>query len=249
MFHCAEPDEAGFGVMISTPGLTRSSQVWMLSGLPLRTTKTTTEDVAMPLVGVSFQSAATSPASTRRVTSGSREKWTTSASRPPSTARLWSPEAPYDVLNVDVLAGVGLLEVLEDGLVGRLEDREADDADACSSELQLPLAEHAVKASTPATEAATAALILMFIVFSFPPAHEGVISSMSEASRLRFKVRIVDQVSSVSPDHCPSAEIGSRRWSAAIVEGRTAGSTRPNWNGRSSRWPTASEPPTARRRK
>ena len=73
MFHRAEPEEPGFGVMISTPGSTRSSQVSMLSGLPSRTTNTTTEEVAMPLVSLSFQSSATSPSSTRRVTSVSRE--------------------------------------------------------------------------------------------------------------------------------------------------------------------------------
>ena len=94
MFHRAEPEEPGFGVMISTPGFTMSSQDWMLSGLPLRTTKTTTEDVAMPLVALSFHVESTMPESTRRVTSVSSEKCTTSASRPPSTARLWSPEAP-----------------------------------------------------------------------------------------------------------------------------------------------------------
>jgi hypothetical protein len=65
-------------------------------GLPLRTTKTTTDWVQMPLVSLFFQSSLTSPASTRRVTSGSREKWTSSASCPASTARLWSPDAPYD---------------------------------------------------------------------------------------------------------------------------------------------------------
>ncbi len=99
MFHRAEPEEPGFGVMMSTPGFTMSSQVWMLSGLPLRTTNTTTDEVAMPLVGVSFQFSSTRPSPTRRVTSVSREKWTTSAAAPLSTARLWSPEAPYDVLN------------------------------------------------------------------------------------------------------------------------------------------------------
>ena len=36
MFQRAEPDEAGFGVTISTPGLIRSSQPLMFFGLPLR---------------------------------------------------------------------------------------------------------------------------------------------------------------------------------------------------------------------
>src|SRR6476469_9433708 len=103
MFHRAEPDEAGFGVMTSTPGLTRSSHVLMLSGLPGRTTNTTTDEVMMPFVLSWFQSSATLPSSTRRVTSVSSEKCTKSAACPPATARLWSPEAPYDVLKVTPL--------------------------------------------------------------------------------------------------------------------------------------------------
>ena len=35
MFHFAEPEEAGLGVMILTPGLTRSSQVLMLQRVAL----------------------------------------------------------------------------------------------------------------------------------------------------------------------------------------------------------------------
>ena len=51
MFHLAEPEEAGLGVMILTPGLTRSSQVLMPSGLPLRTRNTTSESVQDALGG------------------------------------------------------------------------------------------------------------------------------------------------------------------------------------------------------
>ena len=71
----------------------------MFFGLPLRTTNETTEVVTRPLVGVVFQSLFTSPASTRRVMSGSVENVTTSAGWPASTARDWSPDAPNDVLN------------------------------------------------------------------------------------------------------------------------------------------------------
>ena len=49
MFQRAAPEENGFGVMTSTPGLVRSSQVLMFFGLPLRVTRTTTELVTMPL--------------------------------------------------------------------------------------------------------------------------------------------------------------------------------------------------------
>ena len=67
MFHFAEPDEAGLGVTILTPGLIRSSQLVMCFGLPLRTTMTTTDWVQMPLVALSFQSLADQPASTSLV--------------------------------------------------------------------------------------------------------------------------------------------------------------------------------------
>jgi hypothetical protein len=52
MFHFADPDEDGFGVTIPTPGFTRSSQVLIPLGLPLRTTITTTDCVRTPLAGV-----------------------------------------------------------------------------------------------------------------------------------------------------------------------------------------------------
>ena len=66
-------------------------------GLPLRTAKTTTESVRIPLCSSAFQSGATMPAFTRRVMSGSSENSTTSAGWPASTARLWSPDAPNDL--------------------------------------------------------------------------------------------------------------------------------------------------------
>ena len=76
MFHLAEPEEPGFGVTILTPGLTRSSQLLMFLGLPLRTTIATTDCVTMPLLAPLFQSSATSCSSMSLVTSGSRERWT-----------------------------------------------------------------------------------------------------------------------------------------------------------------------------
>src|SRR5215467_3745115 len=96
----APPDVNGFGTSTSTPGRSRSSHVRMCLGFPLRTTSTTTEFVTNPRYRSAFQSEATNPSLTRRVMSGSSEKATTSAGRPESTARLWSPDAPYDSLNV-----------------------------------------------------------------------------------------------------------------------------------------------------
>ncbi len=75
MFHFAEPDDDGTGVTILTPGLTRSSQPVMCSGLPLRTTMTTTESETRPLVGPAFQLASTLPG-TSLVRSGATEKAT-----------------------------------------------------------------------------------------------------------------------------------------------------------------------------
>src|SRR4051812_25401686 len=82
------------------PGLARSSQPLTPLGLPLRTASTTTESVAMPLYWSLSQLSETLPAFTRRVTSGASDSSTTSAASPPSTARLWSPDAPYDSLMV-----------------------------------------------------------------------------------------------------------------------------------------------------
>ena len=100
MFHWAPPEVNGFGVITSTPSLRRSSQVWMFSGLPGRTAKTTTESVTMPLYSFWFQSASTSPASTRRVTSGSSEKRDDVGG-----------EARLDGTALLARRGVGLLEV------------------------------------------------------------------------------------------------------------------------------------------
>ena len=53
----------------------------------------------MPLLSPYSQSGATTPASTSRVMSGASENATTSAASPASTARLCSPELPYDWSN------------------------------------------------------------------------------------------------------------------------------------------------------
>src|SRR5690242_8672513 len=106
MFHFAAPEVNGLGVRTLTPGLSRSSQVWMFFGLPLRTTNETTERETRPLVAFWAQLGSTSPALTSRVMSGSSENATTSAACPASTARLWSPEAPKDSLNETPLPAV-----------------------------------------------------------------------------------------------------------------------------------------------
>ncbi len=185
MFHFAEPDEAGLGVMISTPGLTRSSQPWMPSGLPSRTTNDTTEDVAMPLVSLSFQSSATRPASTSRCRSGSREKCTTSASSPPSTARLWSPEAPYDVWKVTPSPSEVPSNSSNTGTLAA-SSTEKPTRLSRSPPVAPPLApEQAVRASTPVSDAATAALNLAVMSISLllrTPTREGAYLTIDEQS-------------------------------------------------------------------
>src|SRR5579862_2703042 len=96
MFQRALPEVDGFGVITSTPGLTRSSQPVMFFGLPLRTTSTTTESLEKPCSGFASQSFDTIPSLTSRVMSGVVENATTSAGWPESTARLCEPEAPND---------------------------------------------------------------------------------------------------------------------------------------------------------
>lgn len=99
MFHFAPPEVCGLGVTTCTPGLTTSAQVRMFFGLPLRTARTTTELVTVPLVGPAAHPFATLPASTSFSTSGASETATTSAGSPAITARACSPEAPKDCLN------------------------------------------------------------------------------------------------------------------------------------------------------
>src|ERR1700693_289453 len=99
MFQRALPEVEGFGVITSTPGLTRSSQPLMCLGLPLRTTSTTTESLTIPLAALASQVLETMPAFTRRVMSGVVENATTSAGWPEATARLCAPDAPNDSLN------------------------------------------------------------------------------------------------------------------------------------------------------
>src|SRR5436309_13529 len=99
MFHRALPEVAGFGVITSMPGLTKSSQPLMCLGLPLRTTSAATESEGTPFEPTVSQLLETIPLLTRRVTSGVVEKATTSAGWPDATARLCAPDGPNDWVN------------------------------------------------------------------------------------------------------------------------------------------------------
>src|SRR5579859_1625343 len=99
MFHFADPDDAGSGVTILTPGLIRSSQPVMCRGLPLRTAITTTESATIPFVVPDFHPGATN-LGTSFVRSEPVEKLTKSAGWPFATALLCVPLAPYDAENV-----------------------------------------------------------------------------------------------------------------------------------------------------
>ena len=106
MFHRALPELNGFGVTTWMPGLIRSDQFSMWSGLPLRTTNTTTESVTIPWSGPTVsQLDDTSPAFTSLAMSGSSEKLTTSAGWPSTTSLACGARCPEGVGHRDVLAG------------------------------------------------------------------------------------------------------------------------------------------------
>ena len=69
-FQRAPPEVNGLGSITSTPSLTRSSQVLIPFGLPLRTAKTTTEFVTMPFHSSSAQGSASWPDSTSAIDVG-----------------------------------------------------------------------------------------------------------------------------------------------------------------------------------
>src|ERR1700724_1025278 len=95
-FHLALPELNEFGVITATPLFTRSLQVVMCFGFPLRTTNETMELVTKPLVAFWFQLELTMPALTSLVMSGVKDKLTTSAGRPSTTAVACDPDAPKD---------------------------------------------------------------------------------------------------------------------------------------------------------
>src|SRR3954449_7792010 len=103
MFQRAPPEVNGLGSITWTPGFTRSAHVLICLGLPFLTTNVTTELLTKPWVGPLVQLELTSPAFTSLSTSGASERATTSAGRPDATARDWSPDAPYDWVNVTPL--------------------------------------------------------------------------------------------------------------------------------------------------
>src|SRR5215207_198916 len=99
-FQRAPPEVNGFGVITSTPDFVRSGQSLSFFGFPDRVPITTTESVTKPLYWFWFQLASTMPAWTSLVMSGSSENSTTSAVWPACTARLCSPDPPYDWVKV-----------------------------------------------------------------------------------------------------------------------------------------------------
>src|SRR6266513_5239272 len=104
--HRAPPELNGFGNTTPTPGFTRSSHVRMCFGLPLRSTKTTTDFETMPWYLLLAHVLSTSFAPTSRSTSVEIEKLTTSAGRPAATALLCTSDAPNEVWNLTPLPGV-----------------------------------------------------------------------------------------------------------------------------------------------
>src|SRR5450756_2024257 len=100
MFHLAPPDVNGFGSITSTSGFVRSAQVLIPFGLPLRTTRTTTDLVTKPSYWFWLQVLSTRPAPTSRAMSGASENPTTSAGSP--ACLLYTSDAADDLLCVDL---------------------------------------------------------------------------------------------------------------------------------------------------
>ena len=184
MFHRAEPDEPGFGVMISTPGSTRSSQVSMPSGLPLRTTKTTTEEVAMPLVGVVLPVLGDQALADQTSHVGLEGVVDDVGLRAGHDGPALVARGAVRRLELDPVTGIGALEVLEDALVGGLQDREPAQLDASRRHLRSHhwSPPQALKASTPASVSVAATLIFFIISSSLsPPTPERSVGQLSRA--------------------------------------------------------------------
>ncbi len=71
----------------------------MCFGLLPRNANATTEYASFPPYDCFCQLGATRPASTSVLTSSPVDRKTRSAFRPAATARAWSPDGPYDVVN------------------------------------------------------------------------------------------------------------------------------------------------------
>ena len=126
MFHWAPPEVNGLGVMTSTSSFTRSSQVWMFLGLPLRTAKTTIELLTKPLVGPDAQFAVDDAGLDQAVdVRGQREGQHVGVEAGLDRAALVAGRA-VGLLEVDALAGGRRLEVRDDLLVDLARGRVAD---------------------------------------------------------------------------------------------------------------------------
>ncbi len=133
MFQCAPPEVNGFGVTTSIPGFKRSSQVWMSSGFPLRTTKETTESVRMPL----YSFCAPVRVDEARVDEPGDVAVECEVDDVGRQAGLDGPAllagGAVGLLELDALALRGLLEGGNDRLVGLLRGRIGDERQLAAS--------------------------------------------------------------------------------------------------------------------
>ena len=93
-FQRAPPEMNGFGVITSTPGLTRSFQPLMCFGLPGRTERTTTESVTMPVVAVLVPVRRDDPGLDQALHVGIEREHRDIGLRPLQDGWLWVPDAP-----------------------------------------------------------------------------------------------------------------------------------------------------------
>ena len=147
MFHRAPPEVNGLGVITSTPGLVRSSQVRMFLGLPGRTAKTTTESrheaVVLVLVPASGRPGPAPRGGSRRARARARRRRPAARPRPRGSARRTSRRTGRTPTPLP--SGVfceGRDELLLVGLLGgRVRDeREALAALTAAGLLTLPAA-------------------------------------------------------------------------------------------------------------
>ena len=131
-----------------TPGLARSSQVLMPLGLPLLTTMTTIDCVQMPLVSLSFQSFGDDALVDQAGHVGlQREVDLVGLLAGDDGAALVAGGA-VRALELDVLAGVGVVEGVDDALVCLLENGVANDVDGVATVASLT--SHSSTPSRPA---------------------------------------------------------------------------------------------------
>ena len=158
MFHFAPPEVNGFGVITSTPSFSRSSQVLMFLGLPLRVASTTTEFVTKPSYSSLFQSCGDLLGLDQLVHVGRQRQGDDVGLEAGLDGAGLVAGGAVGLLEPDVLAVGGLLEGGDDLLVRLLRRRVGDrlSVPALPEESELP--PQAARPSATSSTSGTAAI-------------------------------------------------------------------------------------------